>query len=221
MRTTNVASPSNQSPSIEQLQAQFLDLLPRIQTHASICFGYFRCPHQRADKIAETVALAWKSYLRLIEKGKDINQFLTTFTFMVARSVKCGRHLAGMMKSKDVMNPQTQKRIGFKVEPLFESARACYEKLLGRVDGQKQHDAAEERLQDNRITPVPDQAAFRIDFPQWCRSRCYRDRQIIDSMLLDERTLDLSRRFGISPGRVSQLRREYHDDWRRFHGEDQ
>ena len=38
-------------------------------------------------------------------------------------------------------------------------------------------------------------------------------------MLRNERTTDLSRQFELSPGRISQLRRELHDAWRRYHGE--
>jgi hypothetical protein len=35
-------------------------------------------------------------------------------------------------------------------------------------------------------------------------------------MMQGDRTQELSRSFGISPARVSQLRREFHDDWQRF-----
>jgi hypothetical protein len=35
-----------------------------------------------------------------------------------------------------------------------------------------------------------------------------------------ERTLDVAGRHGLSPARVSQLRREFHDDWARFCGAD-
>ena len=31
-----------------------------------------------------------------------------------------------------------------------------------------------------------------------------------------ERTKDLSDKYGLSPGRIRQLRREFHDDWQRF-----
>ena len=34
-----------------------------------------------------------------------------------------------------------------------------------------------------------------------------------------ERTKDLARKFGLSQARISQLRREYHEDWDRY-GED-
>ena len=38
-------------------------------------------------------------------------------------------------------------------------------------------------------------------------------------MAMSERTKELSRKYGVSQGRVSQLRRDYQDDWRRFCGE--
>jgi len=69
------------------------------------------------------------------------------------------------------------------------------------------------------MTPPDEQAAFRIDFPDWLTTRTERDRRIIGDMVVGEKTMHLARRFGISPARVSQLRREYHDDWRQFTGE--
>ena len=60
---------------------------------------------------------------------------------------------------------------------------------------------------------------FRLDFPAWLRTRTQRDRRIINDMMTGQRTLDLSKKYGISPGRVSQVRREFHDDWQRFCGE--
>jgi hypothetical protein len=80
-------------------------------------------------------------------------------------------------------------------------------------------EALEERLRDNTQTPVPEQAAFRIDWPAWQQTRTERDRRIITDLTAGERTLEVSRKYGISPGRVSQLRQEFHADWLRFHGE--
>jgi hypothetical protein len=90
--------------------------------------------------------------------------------------------------------------------------------FYGNVHGQQELDAFEERLRDNTMTPPPDAAAFRIDFPDWLKTRTDRDRRIIDDMMHDERTLDLANKHGISPGRVSQLRREFMEDWERFCG---
>jgi hypothetical protein len=39
---------------------------------------------------------------------------------------------------------------------------------------------------------------------------------LIKAMALSERTDTLARQFGVSPARISQLRREYHDSWERF-----
>jgi hypothetical protein len=39
-------------------------------------------------------------------------------------------------------------------------------------------------------------------------------------MIRDERTMDLANKYGISPARVSQLRREFMEDWDRFCGPD-
>jgi hypothetical protein len=57
---------------------------------------------------------------------------------------------------------------------------------------------------------------FRLDWPAWLRTRTDRDRRIIGAMALSERTQALARMFGLSPGRVSQLRREFHADWEQF-----
>ena len=47
------------------LHARFLRLLPKIETHARICFRGVRCPVTREDRVAECVALAWQWFLRL------------------------------------------------------------------------------------------------------------------------------------------------------------
>jgi hypothetical protein len=43
-----------------------------------------------------------------------------------------------------------------------------------------------------------------------------RDRKILDALAGGERTADAARRFKISPGRMSQLRRESEQSWERF-----
>ena len=60
--------------SIHTLHARFLLLLPRIEAHAKIYFRDIRCTAQRADQIAETVALAWKWFVRLAKHGKDASK---------------------------------------------------------------------------------------------------------------------------------------------------
>ena len=63
---------------------------------------------------------------------------------------------------------------------------------------------------------MPDQVQFRLDFPAWVATRSQRDRAVAVEMAKGEKTLDLANRFKLSPSRISQLRREFHDDWHRF-----
>jgi hypothetical protein len=206
------------SANLAHLHAAFLALLPRVERHGRIYFRHLR-PHRKADAIQEMRALAWKWFLRLHQRGRDPAGFVTTFATLLARAVNSGRRLAGMAKAKDVMNPATQRRHGFRVEPLPNSTRTSHDRLYASPVGQALLDAFEERLRDNTVTPVPDQVAFRLDFPAWLRTLTARERRLIRTMAQNERTLDLSRQFELSPARVSQLRREFHDDWRRFCGD--
>jgi hypothetical protein len=74
-------------------------------------------------------------------------------------------------------------------------------------------------LQDNTITPPDEQAAFRLDFAAWLKRLTPRERRLIRAMALNERTQDLARECELSPGRISQMRREFHDGWATFCGD--
>jgi len=202
-----------------ELEFAFLALVPKIQTHAAIYFRGIRCPAKKADKIAETVALAWRWFLTLTEQGKNVSQFVMVFAFTVARSVKCGRRLAGMEPARDVMSERCQQRHNIKVESLPASTSSPHDHLYAQPHGQQRQDAFEERLRDNTQTPVPDQVQFRIDFPAWLDTLTGRERRLIRAMARNERTTDLSKEFELSQGRISQLRQEFHQGWTKFVGD--
>jgi hypothetical protein len=211
--------PHDTSP-LDALHRHFLAILPRIETHALISFRHLRCPGRREDAIAEVVAFAWLWFLRLAQQpDKDVNDFVSTLATYAVRHVRSGRRLAGMEKSRDALNPHAQRRHNFKVESLSHSTRCGYERIYGEPFGQQTMDAFEERLRDNTQSPVADQAAFRIDFPVWLSQLGPRNREIAQDMAQDLRTKELAAKHGTTPGRISQLRREFHADWLRFHGE--
>ncbi len=215
----NAATRPLNSPAVHHLQAVFLALLPRIELHARIAFRDVPCAQRREDAVAETVAVAWKWHVRLAERGKDVTHFVAGFAALAARAVRSGRRLVGQEKAKDVLSPLAQRRRGFRVEPLPASTCTAFDRLHADPHGQQKLDAFEERLRDNTLTPVADQAAFRIDFPAWLKTLTPRERRVVRAMARNERTKDLSRRFGVSPARISQLRRAFHDNWLRYHGE--
>ena len=112
------------------------------------------------------------------------------------------------------MSPAAQRMQGFRVEELMPPA--IHERLRSEPFGQRLHDAFEERLRDNTQTPVVEQVVFRCDFPAWLGTLSARNRRVVDDLVAGERTGDVAQKFGLSPGRVSQLRRQFAGDWAVF-----
>ena len=201
-------SHADKKPSLDQLHATFLALLlPRIEAHGRVVFRNVKCPHQKEEYIAEMVALCWLWLLRLNEQGKDASQFPSALATFSARAVRAGRRLCGQERGKDVLSPLAQQRHHLVVRSL-------------PVTGARPADPLGEALRDNTRTPPDEQAGFRCDFPAWLATRGERDRRIAEDLMLGERTLDVARKHGLSPGRISQKRRELMKDWRHFCGED-
>jgi hypothetical protein len=217
--TTAAVAESSTHPNLTALHAHFLAILPRIETHAQICFRHLRCPGKKDDAIADTIAIAWKWFLRINEQGKDVSEFVGTLADYAVRHVRAGRKLCGQDKAKDVLSPRAQQMKSFTVEPLASSTRKSYDRLYADPHGQDHMDAMEERLRDNTQTPVADQAAFRIDYPDWLSQLGSRNSEIAKDMALEVGTFELADKHKVSAGRISQLRREFHADWQRFHGE--
>jgi hypothetical protein len=190
--------------SQEELHATFLTILSRIELHGR-CFFRHKKPDKRDEAIAEMVALAWKWFRALAERGKDATEFPTALARFAAQAVHNGRRLCGQERINDVLSPRAQKEHNFTVVSLPEGSS-----LHGNV--------FDEALIDNTRTPPPDQVAFRLDFPAWRLTRSDRDRRVIDDLMLGERTVDAAQRYGLTAARISQLRHEYHLDWRRFCG---
>jgi hypothetical protein len=190
--------------SLDALQAAFLtSVLPKVLSHGRVYFRHLRCPHQKADAVAEMVALAWAWHLRLAERGKDSTLFPTALASYAARAVRSGRRACGQESGRDALSPSAQRRHGFLVSALPEVSALSDNPLA-------------EALHDNTQTPPDEQCAFRIDFPAWRAGRTERDRRLLDDLMLGEPTSYVAGKYGLSPGRVSQLRREFLTDWRRF-----
>ena len=179
-------------------------VLPAVERHARFAFRHLACADALEDAVQEAVGLSWKWFRSLAQRGKDATAFPAALAAHAARAVKSGRRVCGQERSKDVLSPTAQQRRGFTVVSLPQ-----YSTLSGNP--------LEEALIDNTASPVPDQAAFRLDFPAWLCSLSRRNRDIAGEMALGHRTGSLARRFGLSAGRISQLRRDFSESWRRFH----
>jgi len=190
--------------AVERHHAAFLSILPKITRHGRVSFRHLRCRDKRDDCIAEMVALSFQWYLRLIERGKDPTQFPTALATYAARAVRSGRRLCGQEKGGDVLSPLAQVRHSFNTQTIPE------------YDTSTADNTTLDALRDNTATPPPDQAHFRVEFPRWVKTYADRERRLIHDMMQGERTHTLAEKYGLSPGRISQRRRDFMVDWNHF-----
>jgi hypothetical protein len=144
--------------------------------------------------------------------------FVAALADYAVRHVRSRCKLCGQEKANDARSPLAQRRHDFGVESLA-SPTCCREAIYADPHGQVRLDALEERLRDNTVTPPGDQAAFRIDYPAWLVRLGERGGEIARDRALDLGAMELAAGHKVSAGRISQLRREFHADYRRFHGE--
>jgi hypothetical protein len=192
--------------SLRELQTRFLAILPRIRRHAAVYFRDVRCPGRQADAVAETVALAWQSYLDLARRGRDAGRFASALAAFAARNVRCGRWLCGAERPRDALSARAQRLHGFTLSPLSDFD-------TGSGEG---YGAA---LADGSVTPVPDAVQLRLDFAAWRRRWGARDRRLINGLARGERVAALARQLGLTRARLYQLRQAYAADWAQFYGE--
>ena len=191
------------TPSPDPVQALFLDQFPRFCDHARFAFRHVHCPATRDDRVAESLALAWRHFVALLARGKNPAGFVTVLALRCSQAVKAGRRLTGTESPLDVLSPLAATRHQFS--------------LIRDQDTLLATGPWAEAVTENGRTPVPDQAAFRIDFPRWRSAFAGRDRAILDALMAGSGTLEVARAFRVTPGRVSQLRRMFEASWRAFH----
>jgi hypothetical protein len=186
------------------LHTDFLaTVLPKVETHARIAFRFVPCEDRRADLIQEVVALSWLWYKRLRDQGKNPAEFPSAIAGYAVRAVVSGRQLCGQESSKDVLSRFARRRRQFSVSPLPDRVTFA---------GSTWEDA----LQDNAQTPVPEAVAFKIDFMSWLSTLSVRNREVAEDMAVGHRTDELADLHAVSPARISQLHRQFHESWTQF-----
>jgi len=184
--------------------ARFLAMLPAIEAHARVAFRHLH-PEAREDAVQEAVANALVAFVRLVQLHKVDVAYPTVLARYAVAQIHDGRRVGNRLNIRDVLSPYAQREKGIQVE------------RLDRFD--KDDDQWIEAVVEDHRTPVPEQAAFRCDFPAWLESLTRRNRRIVEALSLGHTTGEVAKRFQVSPGRISQLRREMHQSWHEFHGE--
>jgi RNA polymerase sigma factor (sigma-70 family) len=196
---------NRQSPAAEPAwQAAFSSMLPTIHRYARRAFRHLPVTEQE-EAVQEAIANACVAYARLVQQGRCERAFPTVLARFAIAQVRDGRKVGTSINTRDIMSKRAQQRHGFTVE------------RLDRFDHRGEQ-WIEAIVPDSR-TPIADQVWFRIDFPEWLRRLSRRDRRVALELAEGNSTSDVARQFRLSPGRVSQLRRQLHDTWQTFHGE--
>jgi hypothetical protein len=175
----------------------FLALLPAIQRHARWAFRQLRA-HERQEAVQAVSAYAAMAFARLFEAGKADVAYATPLARFGVRQHRAGRSIGGRINSLDVASAACQRRRGFAIEP-----SDAWQLTL---------------VEDRRATPA-ELAALRIDMADWLQTLSPRDRELASVLAVGEPPSVAARKFRVSRGRISQLRRKLHESWRLFMGE--
>jgi hypothetical protein len=196
--------------------AAFLGLVPAIERRVRFALRG-RPPADQEEATAEAVAAAYAAQARLAARGRDgVRDFPAALVGYAVLWAKAGRLVGGRASSTDALSPLARRKRGFRVESL--SGPVAPGGTPGR-DGRNRPGGFDDRLRDNTRTAVPDQAAFRIDFPAFLGGLSPRDRALAEFLALGHSGQAAAERFGLTEGRVSQLRRLWQDRWRQSQGE--
>ena len=198
-----LANQIERSPS-HHSQDKFLAMLPLIRDQAQHAFQNVR-PEAREELIAEVTANAFCAYQRLVARGREDIAYATPLAMYAIKQVRAGRRVGAKLNIRDVTSTYAQRVRGFQVERLdeFDHLRREWNEVLA---------------EDRKAGPA-ETAAARIDAVSWFKSLDRQKRRIAKVLSRGELTSVVARMFGLSPGRVSQLRNELKRSWEQFQGE--
>jgi hypothetical protein len=191
----------------QSLDAGFLAMLPAIRRYARRRFAHLR-PAAREEALAETVATAFVAYRRLIELKRQDIIYPTPLAHYAVLHVRGGRHVGTQLNTRDVLSRAAQRRHGFRVES------------TDRFDPQDEKWVESVVVEDRRSTPA-DVAAARLDTLAWLSTLSSRNRRLAKLLATGESTNRAAAQFGVTPGRISQLREHLRRSWDRFQVSDQ
>jgi hypothetical protein len=185
--------------------ADFLAMMPSIKTHARIAFRSLD-PEAREEAIQETLCNACCAYARLAELGKTDRAFPSALARFGVAQTRSGRKVGGKLNNRDVSSEYCQRQKDLIVE------------RLDKFD--KEDDAWQEVVVEDRRAGPAVVAATRIDFAAWLRGLPRRLQKIARFLASGESTTVAAEKFGVSQGRISQIRKELFIAWHVFQDEE-
>ena len=185
---------------------QFLGMLPQILKHARFAFRCLK-PEARAEAVQNVCANACQAYARLVQLGKTDVAYPAALARYGVRWTRDNRITGGHLNVLDILSKYCQTRKDLTVE------------RLDRHDKDDENAWCEVLVEDRRAGPA-ETACVRLDFESWLKSLPVRHRKIAQHLSMGNKIIDTARKFRVTPGRISQLRKELAANWQRFTGDE-
>ena len=185
----------------ETVQDQFLSLLPKIRQLAMVSFQRLgpRSPRRIGPGNDCECLSRWH---RLVRQGKGAVAYATPLAQFAIRQVRAGRRVGCRQNARDILSGGSKRVHGLKIE------------RINRRDP-RNGDWDELLVEDRKAGPAAI-AAARIDIAEWLRMLSKRNQRIARSLALGATTNDVARQFGLSAGRVSQIRNLLQAHWEQY-----
>jgi|SRR3954468_24847334 hypothetical protein len=185
-------------------QESFLNLLPIIQRSLRYQFRFLRT-YAREEAMQNALAISAIAYARLYAQGRAHVANAYSLARYSGRQHRSGRIAGGHLNAKDAVSRCAAVSRGLKVMRLHGlDPQNC-----SWIDA---------ILEDKRAS-IPDVVATKLDMRAWLRTLPIRTRRIARDLAQGCCTAEAAQKHSLSPGRISQLRRELEHSWSSFQGE--
>lgn len=194
-----IRKPGDAAPSFEELLAK---MMPHFRYFASreglTGDNYDEC-------LQDMSCSAYEFYKSLMDRGLQDRVYYSPLAKYAMCRFKEGRRYNGY-NSTDVLGEVTRLKERVEVdslEPYDDKRHTWYECFVA----------------DGRVN-VAREVAFKIDCEDWMATLDQRRRAILEAMIQGDSNQELSARFKVSQGRISQHRREFYESWKEFRSTD-
>jgi len=183
-------------------QTAFLVMLPEIEARLGHAFARWT-PERRQEAVQAGVAHCVAAFARLYGQGRADSTNPRALVLFAARQFRAGRAVGLRLNVHD---------------PLSRYAQLKKRTTLERLDRRCATTGVwlEEFVEDRRAS-IPDRVAMRIDVPAWFCGLSRRMQRIARDLAIGCTTAEVANKYRLSAGRISQVRRELHASWQRFH----
>ena len=172
-----------------------IKMLPRFQSYARRLQRRFK-HFDVDDTVQDLVGMALQMYRSLQLRGKQA--FYSPIMKFAIKRFRDGRRFVGQNKT-DALAVQTQ----------MLGRSAVYS--LDQLD-----DGDVPRITKSREPSIFRAVQTKMDFQAWYHRQSTRDQEIITDLAMSETTTAVAKKYGVTPGAISQRRKAYSLSWNAF-----